>query len=117
MSETDTEIRGSALVVACVHKDAKMPIKATSGAAGYDLSACENKIVPAHGRALVSTGLVMAFPSAVYGQIASRSGLAYKNGIVVGAGVIDSDYRGIVGVVLFNHSDNDFQVNIGDRIA
>jgi deoxyuridine 5''-triphosphate nucleotidohydrolase (dut) len=62
---------------------------------------------------LISTCLV----SGCYGRIAPRSGLAWKNHIDVGAGVIDEDYRGNVGVVLFNHSDQDFKVNKGDRIA
>lgn len=48
---------------------------------------------------------------------APRSGLAWKHSIDVGAGVIDADYRGPVGVILFNHSDVDFEVNTGDRIA
>lgn len=48
---------------------------------------------------------------------APRSGLAWKHCIDVGAGVIDADYRGPVGVILFNHSDVDFEVKVGDRIA
>jgi deoxyuridine 5'-triphosphate nucleotidohydrolase len=53
----------------------------------------------------------------VYGRIAPRSGLASKFFIDVGAGVIDADYRGNVGVVLFNHSSVEFAISIGDRIA
>ena len=49
--------------------------------------------------------------------VAPRSGLTWKNSIDVGAGVIDADYRGPVGVILFNHSDVDFEVKPGDRIA
>ena len=52
-----------------------------------------------------------------YGRIAPRSGLAHKNFIDVGAGVIDSDYRGNVGVILFNFGEQDFEVKKGDRIA
>lgn len=48
---------------------------------------------------------------------APRSGLAWKHSIDVGAGVIDADYRGPVGIILFNHSDEDFEVKKGDRIA
>lgn len=48
---------------------------------------------------------------------APRSGLTWKNSIDVGAGVIDADYRGPIGVILFNHSDLDFEVKAGDRIA
>lgn len=51
------------------------------------------------------------------GYVAPRSGLAWKHSIDVGAGVIDADYRGPVGVILFNHSDADFEVKVGDRIA
>ena len=52
-----------------------------------------------------------------YGRIAPRSGLAVKNGISTGAGVVDRDYTGEVKVVLFNHSENDFEVKVGDRVA
>lgn len=51
------------------------------------------------------------------GLVAPRSGLAWKHSIDVGAGVIDADYRGPIGVILFNHSDVDFEVKPGDRIA
>jgi dUTP pyrophosphatase len=51
------------------------------------------------------------------GSVAPRSGLAWKHSIDVGAGVIDADYRGPVGVILFNHADVDFEVKAGDRIA
>ena len=51
------------------------------------------------------------------GFVAPRSGLTWKHSIDVGAGVIDADYRGPVGVILFNHSDVDFEVKVGDRVA
>ena len=63
------------------------------------------------------TGLSISFPAGLYARIAPRSGLALKKFIDIGAGVVDSDYRGEVGVVLFNHGDQDFQVKMGDRIA
>jgi dUTP pyrophosphatase len=56
-------------------------------------------------------------PSEYYGRIAPRSSLAWKNHIDVGAGVIDEDYRGPIGVVLFNHSSEEFKITQGDRIA
>lgn len=65
----------------------------------------------------MSTGLAFAIPVGNYGRIAPRSGLAAKHSIDVGAGVIDADYRGEVKVLLFNHSDIDFAINEGDRIA
>lgn len=96
---------------------AQMPDKATKGSAGYDLFASEETTVPARDQGLVGTGLSMTFPDGTYGRIAPRSGLAFRHGIDVGAGVIDSDYTGSVGVVLFNHSDKDFDIKVGDRIA
>lgn len=59
----------------------------------------------------------MAIPEGFYGRIAPRSGLACKKFIDVGAGVVDSDYRGEVKVLLFNFSKEDFEVEVGDRIA
>ena len=70
-----------------------------------------------HGKCLVKTGLAMALPPGCYGRVAPRSGLALKKFIDVGAGVIDSDYRGKLGVILFNFSNEDFVINMGDRIA
>ena len=74
-------------------------------------------MVPARGKALLKTDIAVAVPPGTYGRVAPRSGLAWKNSIDVGAGVIDADYRGNVGVILFNHSDADFAVAAGDRIA
>jgi dUTP pyrophosphatase len=73
--------------------------------------------VKAKGKELVKTDLQIAIPDGCYGRVAPRSGLAVKNFVDVGAGVIDSDYRGNVGVVLFNFSDTDFEVKRGDRVA
>ena len=65
----------------------------------------------------MKTGLAISFSAGLYARIAPRLGLALKRFIDVGAGVVDADYRGEVGVVLFNHGDQDFQVKMGDRIA
>jgi dUTP pyrophosphatase len=100
---------------------AKLPSYGSEYAAGMDVCSSEKVIVPSHGRALVSTGFSISMPESIghkyYLRIAPRSGLAVKNGITTGAGVIDSDYRGVVKVLLFNHGDDDFVVNVGDRIA
>lgn len=99
-------------------KEARLPKQATSFSAGYDLFAAEDAVVPSLGRKLIKTNVSMAIPINYYGRIAPRSGLAYKNGIDVLAGVIDSDYRGDIGVILYNtDSIENFSVNIGDRIA
>ena len=96
---------------------AKVPTKGSALAAGYDLYSSEEAVIPAHGQGLVSTDISIIVPVGTYGRVAPRSGLAVKHGISTGAGVIDADYRGEVKVVLFNHSEKDFEIKQGDRIA
>lgn len=105
------------LIVKFLTSNAKLPTRASALSAGYDLSSVENTVVPARQRKLIKTGLSFTIPEGHYGRIAPRSGLALKKGIDVGAGVCDADYTGEVCVILFNHSDEDFIVNDGDRIA
>ena len=85
--------------------------------AGADLKASESSIVPARGKALVPTGLCLELPGGHVGLIWPRSGLAVKHSIDCGAGVIDSTYRGEIKVLLFNHSDENFSIEPGNRIA
>lgn len=96
---------------------AKIPTKGTDQAAGYDLYAAQNAEIDPLKRALIKTNISIAIPKGYYGRIAPRSGLAYKNGIDVMAGVIDSDYRGDVGVILYNTGVDVFNIKQGDRIA
>lgn len=99
-------------------ENAKIPTQGTPFSAGYDLYAAEEAVVPRLGRKLIKTNISMAIPMNHYGRIAPRSGLAYKNGIDILAGVIDSDYRGDIGVIIYNTDVNlDFEVKIGDKIA
>ena len=100
-----------------VSEDAHMPIKATRGAAGYDLYSSESKVIKGNGRTVISTGVNFHCPDGYFGQILSRSGLAVNHGIQVGAGVIDKDYEGELKVVLFNSEKDDYTVRKGDRIA
>ena len=95
----------------------KCPFEATSDSAGYDLQAAEatNMLPKSHG--IVSFDLRWAIPKGFYGKISSRSGLFLNHLITAEAGVIDSGYRGIVKVLLFNHSEEVFSVKIGNRIA
>jgi dUTP pyrophosphatase len=74
-------------------------------------------VIPPQERAVVKTGLSVACPPGTYARIAPRSGLAVKKFIDCGAGVVDADYRGEVGVVLFNFGKEPFEVKKGDRIA
>ncbi len=97
------------------------PFLATSGSAGADLRANLNEtvILKPLERKLISTGLKMEIPLGYEAQIRPRSGLAYKHGITVlnSPGTIDSDYRGDVGIILVNISNQSFEINNGDRIA
>ena len=95
---------------------ATMPTKANPTDAGYDLYASQVQVIPTGKRALVSTGLNVEIDSGYYGRVAPRSGLACK-GIDVGAGVVDSGYRGELKVLLINNSENDYTVNVKDRVA
>ena len=102
------------------HK-AQVPIYKTEGSSGMDLMALtEDKIVIKPNKStLVPTGLSIAIPNDTEIQIRPRSGLAAKSSISVlnTPGTIDSDYRGELKVILFNHGDKEFIINNGDRIA
>ena len=99
-------------------ENATIPTQGSTFAAGYDLYAAEDAVVNCGTRKLIKTNISMEITPGYYGRIAPRSGLAYKNGIDVLAGVIDSDYRGDIGVILYNSDKNiDFIVKKGDRIA
>jgi dUTP pyrophosphatase len=95
-----------------------LPFKRPSDA-GQDLCASKRVQVPARGRALVHTGLRVVIPAGYELQVRSRSGLALKRGIMVlnSPGTVDENYRGEVGVILFNTTDEVFDVTEGDRVA
>lgn len=116
--------------------NARLPSRGSKLAAGYDLYSAYDYSIPPRGTLLVinrfvmisisfffdlcsqvQTDIALKIPSGYYGRIAPRSGLALKHSIDVGGGVIDEDYRGNVGIILFNHSDKSFSVSTGDRIA
>lgn len=91
----------------------------TPQSAGADVRSKISIVVPAHGRVLVPTGMFVAIPEGYEIQVRPRSGLALKKGITVlnTPGCVDADYRGEIGVILFNTSDEDFPIEMGDRIA
>ena len=101
--------------------EVKLPSYKTSGASGMDLMAFIKSSVTIKPKTsfLIPTGLLIAFSENFEVQIRPRSGLAAKNNISVlnTPGTIDSDYRGELKIIVYNHGNNDFLVNNGDRIA
>lgn len=97
--------------------DGAEPVYGSGGAAGADLRASAPVAIAPGGRAAVPTGLRVEIPPGCVGLIWPRSGLALRHGIDTLAGVIDSDYRGEVQVLLVNHGDAPFRIEAGDRIA
>jgi dUTP pyrophosphatase len=94
-----------------------LPDYATDGAAGADLRAAEAVTLAPGARAAVPTGISLEIPAGHVGLVWPRSGLAVRHGIDTLAGVIDSDYRGEVKVVLVNHGTEPVAIAAGDRIA
>jgi len=94
-----------------------LPERGSEDSAGADLRAAEALTLAPGERGAVGTGLRLEIPRGYAGLVWPRSGLAVRDGIDTLAGVIDSDYRGEVKVVLVNHGDRPFLVSPGDRIA
>ena len=104
-----------------LNPDVELPVYKTSGASGMDLMAFiqEPIIISPNSSYLVPTGLSMAFSEDYEVQIRPRSGLAAKKSVTVlnTPGTIDSDYRGEIKIILFNHGKEDFIINNKDRVA
>jgi len=96
---------------------ARVPKRGSTRAAGHDQYVNEGTDVPARGQAIVGTGIAIGLPHNTYGRFAPRSSLVVKHRLMTNAGVIDSDYRGEVKVVLANLGDQPYRVERGDRIA
>ena len=109
------------VLVKKLHPKVKLPSYKTQGSSGMDLMAfIEDSIkINPNRSALIPTGISVAIPNDVEIQIRPRSGLAAKSniGVLNTPGTIDSDYRGELKVILFNHGSNDFLINNKDRIA
>ena len=88
----------------------RVPLKQTSDSAGYGLFSVEDKIINCFGRGLIRLDFCMAILDEYYSRIVGHSGLALKNGLWVHNGTIDSDYCGVVCVILFNFSDVDYKI-------
>jgi len=104
-----------------ISPEVKLPVYKTSGASGMDIMAFIKSAITIKPKTscLIPTGLSMAFSEDYEVQIRPRSGLAAKNNISVlnTPGTIDSDYRGEIKVIIYNHGDEDFIINNNDRIA
>lgn len=107
----------SVLKVVRLDDNSFIPKRGTEYSAGLDLFSPIDAVILPSERMLIKLNISIELPVGTFGHILPRSGLALKNGIHVGAGVIDSDYRGNVGVLLFNLSDQPFNIFKGDRIA
>jgi dUTP pyrophosphatase len=96
-----------------------MPTIGNPGDAGYDLRCASEETIFARSRTTIKTGVSIALPAGYVGLVHPRSGLAAKHGITVlnAPGTVDAGYRGEIMITLVNHSDEDFQVNRGDRVA
>ena len=107
------------VLIRLTDKNATMPEYKTAGASCADITSIEAFTLWPKQRKLVHTGLQVELLEGFECQVRPRSGLALKHGITVlnSPGTVDSDYRGEVGVILYNASDRPFEINIGDRIA
>ena len=109
------------ILIKKTNKEVITPKYKTDGSSGVDLSAFLDKevVIKPNSSDLIPTGLQVAIPEEFEIQIRPRSGLAAKEsiGVLNSPGTIDSDYRGELKIILFNHSNKDFIINNGDRIA
>jgi dUTP pyrophosphatase len=99
------------------HADAKMPTYGTSGAAGLDLYASADVTIQPNERMLIPTGVAMEIPEGHFCYVMGRSGNTIKKGLHVALGLVDEDYRGEIGVMAFNQSDEVISFAKGDRVA
>jgi dUTP diphosphatase len=96
---------------------AVLPSRGSALAAGLDVCSIEDLRIESRQRAIAKTGLAVAIPPGFYGRVAPRSGLAAKNGLDVLAGVIDSDYRGELCVLLYNTGDEAIDLPAGSKVC
>ena len=99
-----------------LHPEAKIPVYGTAESAGFDIYSNEDAIINSGERKAVSTGIALEIPEGKVLLLWDRSGMGFK-GIHRFAGVIDSDYRGEIKIILFNSTSKDFIIKKGDRIA
>jgi len=130
LTETDSfeyTMRFDNAIIRCVdakikfkrtNPDAKLPTKNNDSDTGFDVYSVESKSIPARGSAVVDVGLDFAdITPGFWVRVEGRSGLGFKYGIAPHPGIIDSGYRSNAGIKLYNLTDNDYEIQKGDRIA
>jgi len=103
--------------VKLLNEYAKQPTRATSGSAGWDVYASEGCEIPAKGWKKINLGIALEMPSQLCALLVKRSGMAAKQGVCGQEGLIDSDYRGEIGMTIKNNGDQDYTIQTGDRIG
>lgn len=107
----------STLQILKLDSEAKLPVRQTSGSAGYDLYSLTSGVIDTQSRLLIPTGIAIKLPDDTVGLIKSRSGLSVREGLEHGSGVIDSDYSGHVQILLHNHGNEEFRFEKHTRVA
>jgi dUTP pyrophosphatase len=105
------------LKVKLLNGSSKLPTQSRISDAGWDLYSDSYYLIKPNTHLLITTGISIQFPKGYWGQIEGRSGMAAKYGIFPIAGIIDSDYRGEIGIILVNSTKDSYTVNCGDRVA
>jgi len=108
--------QAAAIQVMKMASKATLPTRGSRFSAGHDLYALEDMLIPARGQRLVGTGIAIGIPQGTYARIAPRSGLAYKESIGIGGGVIDADYTGAVNVIMMNHGKKGTRLRKGTEL-
>lgn len=117
MHYTDEVFNGLNTMKVMLDDGAFLPERAHSQDAGLDLRTPYEIKVPAHGSAIIDTGVRVAFPAGCYGKLESKSGLHVKHDVVCLGGVIDNPYRGSIVVKLYNMGDKDYWFAKGDKVV
>ena len=107
----------STIDVVKLSPDAFVPVKASDGAAGFDLYACKSFVIATKEWKEAKLGIAINIPSGYYGKISSRSGLAFNKKVLAFDGTIDSDYTGELSALLYNAGEEKVEIRAGDRIG
>ena len=116
-TKTTKKTKKLSVGIKLLNNNATIPLRTRSSDAGYDIYASEKIIVPGHTTKPVKTGIALDLPDGYFAKIFDRSGVAVNTGLIVKAGVVDTEYTGEVGIVMCNASPYPETILPGDRIA